>query len=1246
MTDTIRIGLRVDPGNVEPASAQAAQALGRIGTAGQVSAKQAAAALRGLPAQFTDIAVSLQGGQNPLTVLLQQGGQIKDQFGGIGPAVRAVAGQVASLITPVTAVAAAGLAFAVAYQKGAAEASTFARQLILTGNAAGTTAGRLQDASKRVAAVAGTQAQAAAALAELAGAANINPAGLERFAAAAVRMERATGTSVADTVKQFAELGRAPVEASVKLNETTNYLTASVYQQIKALQDSGRTADAARLAQETWADATSSRGQQITERLGLLERAWKGIKESAGAAWDAMLNVGRADTLADQLATAEKQLADKQRDREKFLSSLGGGARETFARRFDAQAADLQATVDSLREQIRLEGRAADTARERVQQGKARIEFDRLAEQSLSEQERLSRAIAQANQLADAAGASAAERAQVIAALRDKFKPDANPFASQQEAAKDWAASLKDFARIADNASAKAAELTEGQKRLLQYLESPGYLQASEPMRQLALQEAYAAIGAEQNAAAHDKLQRTIQEARKAYVEKIDALKQGVAAIDEQVVRLRDEEAAAVLAASANITLAQALAKVEIARLRERQVAAMGNEDMVAIIQREIDARQRLADAMDTRDAREAADRLRRDQAAEWQRVWDQVGDGLADALINGGRRASDIIKQLFADMVLRPALAPVLSGLGGLFGMSSASAAPGASGASVLTGGSSPFAGLGSLFGGGGSLGALGSIFNSGSAMAMNGGTLTSLTGAGTMMGNGSMLAGLAQGAGTIAPWLGAISLGRTAGQSISNGFALGGGSGNTAVNIGTAIGSLWGPLGAGVGAALGGVVNRAFGRRPKETRDSGIVGSLGGEDGGATLQSFQDWRQKGGWFRSSRSGTNFGALDDQTSSAFSDGVAAIQAATRGYAATLGLSADSVDGYTQQIRLSLLGLNDQQIAEAIQSTLSSFADGLAAGLGADLRALAKPGETVGVTLARLATSLQQVNGVLDNLNQGLLATGTFGADAASKLLEAFGGIESYVTLSASFLDEFYSAGERSSIVTRQLTAAFSSLGLALPSTRDGFRALVEAQDLTNEEGRQTYASLLRLSSAFAGITDAAELQVDSLVDEIERLRGAGTRASAGLADLPALLAQFATASGQARAGSQSALDSLPGLSQSIEAASQATARSAAEAAAMRAYLVQSLTQTLGNTGAVTVETAAVATSTTGAPASATTQSGSVVQELQALRGSLEQLRTDQQMQAAQLATNTGKLYRLMDRVTQNGDAIGVRVLT
>lgn len=72
-----------------------------------MSAKQTAAAMRMVPAQLTDIVVSLQGGQAPLTVLLQQGGQLKDMFGGIVPAAKALGSYVLSLANPFTVSAAA-----------------------------------------------------------------------------------------------------------------------------------------------------------------------------------------------------------------------------------------------------------------------------------------------------------------------------------------------------------------------------------------------------------------------------------------------------------------------------------------------------------------------------------------------------------------------------------------------------------------------------------------------------------------------------------------------------------------------------------------------------------------------------------------------------------------------------------------------------------------------------------------------------------------------------------------------------------------------------------------------------------------------------------------------------------------------------------------------------------------------------------------------------------------------------------
>ncbi|GFZ62926.1 phage tail tape measure protein [Pseudomonas amygdali pv. eriobotryae] len=64
-----------------------------------VTAAQTTAAFRQLPAQITDIFTSLAGGQNPLMVLIQQGGQIKDAFGGVGPTLDAFGAKIKSAFT-------------------------------------------------------------------------------------------------------------------------------------------------------------------------------------------------------------------------------------------------------------------------------------------------------------------------------------------------------------------------------------------------------------------------------------------------------------------------------------------------------------------------------------------------------------------------------------------------------------------------------------------------------------------------------------------------------------------------------------------------------------------------------------------------------------------------------------------------------------------------------------------------------------------------------------------------------------------------------------------------------------------------------------------------------------------------------------------------------------------------------------------------------------------------------------------
>ena len=272
------------------------------------TAKQYAANLRGVPAQFTDIAVSLQAGQNPLTVFLQQGGQLKDMFGGVGPAARALGGYVLGLVNPFTVAAAAAAVLALAYKQGSDEATAFNTSLAMTGNTVGTSVDGLASLARQVSSVGGTVGKASAVLAQLAGSTRIPVTAFESIAEAAIKFESATGVAAEETVKNFQRIAKDPVAEILKVNESMNFLTSTTYENIKSLQEQGKTQDAAALATAAYEAGLNRTSTSIKNNLGILESSWGAVKSAAKQAWDAALNVGREQTLDQQIASLDQQL--------------------------------------------------------------------------------------------------------------------------------------------------------------------------------------------------------------------------------------------------------------------------------------------------------------------------------------------------------------------------------------------------------------------------------------------------------------------------------------------------------------------------------------------------------------------------------------------------------------------------------------------------------------------------------------------------------------------------------------------------------------------------------------------------------------------------------------------------------------------------------------------------------------------------------------------------------------------------
>ena len=289
------------------------------------SAKQNAAALRGLPAQFTDVVVSLQGGQAPLTVLLQQGGQVKDMFGGVAQAFKAVGGALLALITPVVVFTASFAAVAYVMSRGAAEANDFNKAIAASGGYSGVSANQFLLLQKSISDVAGTAGIAAEALSTMQRSGKITADQFEAIGIAAVKFQRATGTAVSETVAEFASLAKDPISAVVTLNEKYRFLTSSVYEQIAAMQRQGDVIGAATLAQTELAKGVANTADNIKMSLGTLETAFKAVKETAAQGWDAILGIGRDRSVEEQIATTEKLLADRKTGLLGFLNLEGLG---------------------------------------------------------------------------------------------------------------------------------------------------------------------------------------------------------------------------------------------------------------------------------------------------------------------------------------------------------------------------------------------------------------------------------------------------------------------------------------------------------------------------------------------------------------------------------------------------------------------------------------------------------------------------------------------------------------------------------------------------------------------------------------------------------------------------------------------------------------------------------------------------------------------------------------------------------
>lgn len=356
-----------------------------------MSAKQHAMAMRQLPMQVTDIATSLASGMPPWMVMIQQGGQIRDSFGGATNALKAMLSVLTPLRVGVGLAGAAIGALVLAYKQGAEEGDAFNRAIVMTGNAGGNTAGGLKEMAAAIDEVMGTHAKAAEVLAQMAATGEVANSSLKEFTQTAIAMERAGGQAASETVKHFEELGKKPLEATLKLNESLHYMTAALYDQLQALTRSGQEQRAAEVAQQAYAKAMDQRTAQLEKQLGGLERAWRGVKDMAKEAWDAMLSIGRPDSVQDQIGQQVKLVEELERQLAARRARGSGLAVGQLPQELEAARRRLQVLQQDKEAQASQARTQAEVAKTAEEYAKARQANQRYADAALSKQEQLNR---------------------------------------------------------------------------------------------------------------------------------------------------------------------------------------------------------------------------------------------------------------------------------------------------------------------------------------------------------------------------------------------------------------------------------------------------------------------------------------------------------------------------------------------------------------------------------------------------------------------------------------------------------------------------------------------------------------------------------------------------------------------------------------------------------------------------------------------------------------------------------------
>lgn len=270
---------------------------------GQLNQQQIAA----LSYQTTDIVTGLVSGQNPLIVLIQQGGQLRDQFGGVLNVFKAFASilTLSRVVFGGAAVALGALGFA-AY-KGSEQFKELRNSLALTNNVAGLTF----DSIKRLTAELSeglniSLSNSREIFLELIKSGKFTADTMGPVAEAIGRVAKLSGEAADVVARDLLSSFNGTASSAKTLNDRFNFLTEAQYRQIEALELAGRKQEAVTLT----AEALNKSLRDQAEDLQIAEGWWKRTTRAVSDLIEKIKQIGAPETDEEKLTRLARRIEE------------------------------------------------------------------------------------------------------------------------------------------------------------------------------------------------------------------------------------------------------------------------------------------------------------------------------------------------------------------------------------------------------------------------------------------------------------------------------------------------------------------------------------------------------------------------------------------------------------------------------------------------------------------------------------------------------------------------------------------------------------------------------------------------------------------------------------------------------------------------------------------------------------------------------------------------------------------------